>query len=86
MVIAPQSLIDIGGIIMFDSVEMDEVGTQGQGGRQNQDQERDANQPRREDRKSQDHDSRDRGSKKQEQSGPGKLGKRHGPGQEDEES
>jgi hypothetical protein len=66
---------------MFDSVEMDEVGTQGQGGRQNQDQERDANQPRRDDRQGQDRDSRDQGSK--DQSG---LGKRHGPGQEEEEN
>ena len=61
----------------------DEVGTQGQGGRKNQDQERDANQPKREDRQSQDQDSKDQGSKKQDQSG--RLGKRHGPGQEEEE-
>ena len=65
---------------MFDNIEMDEAGTQGQGGRQNQDQERDGNPPRRDDRQGQDQDSRDQGSKKQDQSGG--LGKRH---QEEEE-
>ena len=64
--------------------EMDEAGTQGQGGRQNQDQERDTNQPRRDERPGQDRDSTDQGSKKQDQSGL--LGKRHGPGQEEEEN
>ena len=64
---------------MFDSIEMDEAGTQGQGGRQNQDQERDTN-PRRDDRQGHDSDSQDEGSRKQDQ-----LGKRHGPGQEEEE-
>ena len=67
---------------MFDSVEMNEIGTQGQGGRQNQDQERDTNRPQRDDRQGQNQDSRDPGSKKQDQSG---LGKRHGPGHEEEE-
>ena len=82
MAIAPQSpRRHTEESIMFDSVEMDEVGTQGQGGRQNQDQERDVNQPRRDDRQDQDQDSRDQGSKKQ-----GQLGKRHGPGQEEEEN
>jgi hypothetical protein len=75
-------LVDTEEIIMFDSVEMDEVGTQGQDGRQNQGQERDTSQPRRDDRQGQDQDSGDQGSKKQDQSG---LGKRHGPGQEEEE-
>jgi hypothetical protein len=82
MAVAPQFHRRQGGIIMFDSVEMDEVGTQGQGGRQNQDQERDANQPQRDDRQGQDQDSRDQGSKKQDRSGG--LGKRHG--QEEEEN
>jgi hypothetical protein len=62
--------------------EMDEAGTQGQGGRQNQDQERDTNHPR-DERPGQDRDSTGQGSKKQDQSG---LGKRHGPGQEEEEN
>ena len=65
---------------MIDSVEMDEVGTQGQGGRQNQDQECDTNQPRRDDREGQDRDSKNQRSKQDQ---PGQ-GKRQGQGEEEE--
>ena len=64
---------------MIDSVEMDEVGTQGQGGRQNQDKERDTNPPRRDDRQGQDQDSKNRS--KQDQPG---QGKRQSQGEEEE--
>ena len=37
---------------MFDNTEMDEVGTQGQGGREDKEQNRDTNQPRRNDQQS----------------------------------
>jgi len=83
MAVAPQPLVDEARRrIMLDAVEMDEVGNQSQGGRQNQDQERDANQPRRDDRQGADQDSKDRDSKKRDQSG---LGKRHEPGEDEEE-
>ena len=66
---------------MFDSIEMGEVGTQGQGGCEDKEQNRDTNQPRRNDQQSE----RKRPNQRpiREQDG---RDKRQGQGEEEEEN
>jgi hypothetical protein len=70
---------------MFESIEMDEVGTQGAGGREGQGN-KPANQPRRDDRNANQPRRDDRQSENQRSNREEQGGRQNRPGQEEEEN